>query len=326
MQLRLVGKKRTKLEETPIAMSSTLLLTNRYPFADARQIFDGDAASGVFSNPDNALGNHVIRVFLESLLPTRQLAQAALGAFRANMLQDVTALLMPLTARFNLYAAECLPVATRCDVHDAQVNAKHVVNVLRRRFLYVTGRGKIELTAMENQVRFALLRCQQRALAFPANKGDAFSAVHCPDRDYQPVHVPAQNTVIIGNGAVGLESPLGVPVQFVGVGNAGNAAHHDLSRQAKGGARLMVRQFVEAILPKLFTLPSTLTDSVTGSVGRFHRLFERGKLPACRKEFDLSHKFHTLSVAQDGSIVKYGRDRAHSSPPLKRGVSCASLR
>ena len=178
---------------------------------------------------------------------------------------------------------------------------------------------------MENQVRFALLRLQQRALALTANKRDALSTVHCPDRDFGLVNVPAQNAVIIGDRAIGLESPLGVPVQFVGVGNAGDTAHDHLSRQTKSGACFVVGQFVEAILPELFTLPRPRADSVTGSVGRFHRLFECGKLSSRRKEFDLRHEVHASSVARNGSSVKYGKNRAHFSPPLKRGVSCASF-
>lgn len=55
-----VFHERTQLSKAPSAVSSAMRPTNRDPFADALQIFKGNAASGVFSGGDYSLADAVV--------------------------------------------------------------------------------------------------------------------------------------------------------------------------------------------------------------------------------------------------------------------------
>lgn len=318
MQLRLVGQKCTKLEETPIAMSSTLLLANCYPFADARQIFDGDTARGVFSNPDNTLGNHVVRVFLESLLSARQLAQAAFGAFRANVLQDVTALLMPLATGFNLCAAEGLPIATRRNVHDAQVNSYPTIRLALFWLSHITDLMQVKPAVAVNQIRLTAQGAKHLLLARATDKRNLQSPADCPDGDNAFVCVPCKDTGIIADAALRSKQPFRPLVFAVGVGHLANRMERNLSRKPKSLPYIAVGEFLQTDAAKVPVLPSLFTDVITGCIHLLHRVQQGIGLFGRRSQLHLGNEFHGLSIAHSSNMCKSAR---FSSPQLKLGES-----
>ena len=60
--LRLVVKERPQLCEAPSMQRRPLTFSGLYPVADAIKFFDGDSASGAFSETDDLLGNFVVGV------------------------------------------------------------------------------------------------------------------------------------------------------------------------------------------------------------------------------------------------------------------------
>jgi hypothetical protein len=66
-----------------------------------------------------------------------------------------------------------------------------------------------------------------------------------------------------------------------------NAAHHDLSRQAKRIAYGLVRQAMKWKLTKRAGVPGYSTDGIAGVVGHFQRLQKGIGLVVIREKFDL---------------------------------------
>src|ERR1700730_17101415 len=76
---RLVVEERPELEKGPTVENSPLLAPSPYPFANPRQIFDGDPAPGAFSESNDLLTYHVVRVFGKARLFAGQFLQSTLG-------------------------------------------------------------------------------------------------------------------------------------------------------------------------------------------------------------------------------------------------------
>jgi hypothetical protein len=106
-QLRLVADKRSQLTEGPIAVSRSLPWpANPYPRSDAAQIFKRNHPLRAFGFGKKPLADGVIGIFLKAPLATLEVVQAALGRFGSDLLQCLTAPLVPLTAAFDLLTAE----------------------------------------------------------------------------------------------------------------------------------------------------------------------------------------------------------------------------
>jgi hypothetical protein len=100
-----------------------------------RQIFDGNRALRVAQRApgrrNNPFGETVVDMLGESALLTSKHTQAAAAAECAEFLEFVPEPPMPLAHVLDRLARMDFPVAIGCDVRDAQIDAKHVVNINR---------------------------------------------------------------------------------------------------------------------------------------------------------------------------------------------------
>jgi hypothetical protein len=99
-----------------------LVLTNGNPIADAREIFKGDAASGVFGLAHNRLADDVIRVGLKPLLPPSELLEVSLRASRSPRLETCAELGGAGTNSENLSSRMGLTVRVKSKVADTEVD------------------------------------------------------------------------------------------------------------------------------------------------------------------------------------------------------------
>ncbi len=89
-----------------------------------------------------------------------------------------------------------------------------------------------------------------------------------------------------------IERTTGVLVQFVGIGNFGDAADGQLCRQSKVFTNMLVGQSVYGKLSEGAIVPGRLTDGVTGGVGTFERVQQALCLVRHRKEFQVHGQSH----------------------------------
>lgn len=86
----LVRDERPELSEGPAHVTRTLRPPNRYPVADPRKVFKGDAAFGVLSLADESLRDHMVRIGSEPGLTTGQALEMTLCALGPTTLKRAT--------------------------------------------------------------------------------------------------------------------------------------------------------------------------------------------------------------------------------------------
>jgi len=306
-QLSLVSQQLAQFAKGPLTVSGALIGPNRCPVTDARQVLKGYIPAGDFRLLNNALADDVIRVLLEAPLAATQPLQLALGASGSDFLQGATQTFVVLARALHLFTAKALTVAVRRQIDDAEVYPQHVFQFTGRRLLDVAHGEQVERALDQYKVTLALPRPEQFALALAAHKRQAQPTVNGPDANLSLVHVPAENTVIVGNAARRLEGALRLAVQLVRVGHLRDATDHHLRRQRRERlSRRVVRQLVKVVLAERPRLPRLFTQPVARGVSRFQRALQGVRLALVGLEFDLCYQLHGSSIAQMRETVKYG--------------------
>ena len=303
-QPRLVFDKGAKLEERPRVLDASLCLTNSCPGADALQVFQGDAASGVFGLRNQLLGNAVVLVSSKAGFLTTAFLQEPLGRLRAFGLKGSPEPGITVAQPLDRAPGELLPFGIDGDVRNAEVHAEEVFHEGGRRVHRVAGCQEVKIPVRENEVAFSLPGGKEVALSIPTHEGDALPSAVRPDRDFGPVHVPADDPVIVGDGTEGPERALGFFVQFVGVRNFGDAPDHHLSRQAGEGLGLVVEPTMDRVLAEDLVVPRPGRYAVASRVRPFKGFLEGDGLFGSRTEFHLGREFHTLNIRLLGPNVK----------------------
>src|SRR5436305_324167 len=96
---------------------------------------------GLLNNP---FGDHMIGVFLETGLLTRQFLEMPLGAFRATLLQALTQGMHTLSILLDNFTAEGLAFAIGSKVDDTQVNSEGIRGFIGRRGRNIKGDCQVE--------------------------------------------------------------------------------------------------------------------------------------------------------------------------------------
>ncbi len=296
--LRLVGQERSELRKSPVGMLGSVFPPNSCPRAYVLQILYSNRPVRVFGFRDKFLADSMVHVALIAALLTAQFLESALGRWSAYLLQDASTLLIPLAILLYSFAAIALTVRVGSDVGDAKVNAKRVINLLRRRLWNLAHGKQKELAFAIDQIRFALTGFKHFLLSFTANVRDRLATANSPDIDELLLSSPCQNAVIKSNRAKRFEFPASMLVQLVSIGNFGNTAHHNLSRKPAAFSNVRVKGFMDGVLPKSLRSPRKLTYPITSGVSLLKRFFEKSGLLSARIQFDLRYQFHTRSITQ----------------------------
>src|SRR5262249_23924664 len=123
---RLVADQRPQLSESPIAVSRSLPWPcNPRPLANTAQIFERNRPLRAFGFGNGPFADVVVRIFLKAPLTTCKPLQMAPGRLCSDLLESLTARLIPLAAAFNVLTRKRLAVAVGCQIHNAQINTQN---------------------------------------------------------------------------------------------------------------------------------------------------------------------------------------------------------
>src|SRR5690606_19589199 len=143
-QTSLVLDEGAKLMERPTVLDATLSLLNRDPFADALEVFQGDAATGAFGLRDQPLADDVVDITGEPLLLPPALLEKLFGRLGAFGLKPRPEFRITLSQAVQARAGVGLTVRVGSDVDDAEVHTKPVFRLPRRRLRHVYDNGEVE--------------------------------------------------------------------------------------------------------------------------------------------------------------------------------------
>ena len=294
--LRFVFNKASQLEERPARQCSSLRLANRYPVADVRQVFQRNAAVGVFGFFYNGLADIVVGPGSEATFFASQFFQTATCRLCTLGLQLSAQLPLAIANRLDRLALVNRLVTIDGDIRNAHVNAQKLVNVLWSWLVNVAGRKQVEFTVNQAQVRFTTLMDKHSFVVLTRNKAHALATVNRPYRNLVFIHLPGQDTGVVRDRPKRLEGALSLAVKLVGVSHFGDTSNDNLSGQVKQTPNVVVDQLVNRELPKGLRIPSLLAYPIARSIGRLKGTLQAVGLCIGRLEFYFRCQFH-------GSIV-----------------------
>jgi hypothetical protein len=249
------------------------------------------------------------------------LVQAAFGRFRADLLERLAAVCIPLAAALDLLTRKRLAVTIGCQIHNAQIDAKCAFGVNRFRRFDLAGNEQIPLASDERQIGFSALCSKQFALTLATDERDRLPPVECPDRDFRPLEVVGQDAIVVGDRAMGLKRALCLAIELIGIRDFADTTNRQLRCQAECLTYRLIGQFVDRKLAKRPAPPCHLTDVVARGVGRLKRAAQRISLFRRWKQLDGGGQSHIMSMSQSERPCKYALKRAEAwrfLPPLKR--------
>ena len=317
-----VVDKLTQLKERPAMQGGSLTLSNRYPGADAFEVFQGNSASSALSVFHDALADRVVHISGKMRFLLGSLLQTAFGRLGSLGLQLLAEPAVAIAHIIHLRRRVHLPIGVHGNVRHSQVNTHHVSNINRGGLLDLTGSKEIELTVNQGKVGLPMSEAQQIVLPGTTDKGYFLTATQAPDGDPSIGQTPVENSIIVGDRPVFLEPSSHLMVKPVSIGYLTDAPHHDLSRQGEISSCLSIGEFVELILTKGLGLPCRAADRIAGSIRCFQGLTQQLYLSFIREQLDLSCKFHTYIIRQGQNLE---RRCAFPLPPKAGSFHARSL-
>ena len=293
IQLSLVEEFVFKVVKCPAMQGGSLRLSNRYPVADAIQIFEGDATSSAadgvrtarrlkvscdpigLSLNHNAFADAVIGIVSETLFLVSLALQQSFGRECAFLLQLATQAAVAMTHAVDVAALVDLSIAVHGNVDDTPVHAQILLNVGGGWLLNLAGRQQIEFAIVIPQVALAFLVLEQFALAIPTDIRYFLPSAQHPDRHRLLVPPIGQNAAVIGDRAMFLERTQAILVRLVAVGNLTQTAYRQLGRQRVFAAQTLVQRTVQHELVKYLVFPGVVADRVAGGIRVLKRGFEQ---------------------------------------------------
>jgi hypothetical protein len=270
------------------------MLSNRYPSADALEVFQGNSASSALSMFHDALADRVVHVGGEARFLLGSLLQSEFGRLGSLSLELLTKPAVAITHVVHQGRRIHLPIRVHSDVRYSQVNSNHVSDINRLRLLYLTSSKEVELAVNQSEISLSMPKAQEIILPRAADKWYLLTTPQAPDRNDPIWQSPVEDSVVIGDSPILLESASLPVIQLIAVSHLADTADNHLCCQGERGSRLSVSEFVKLKLAKCIGLPCRATDSVAGSIRRLQGLTQQLCLGFIRKQFDLGCKFHGL--------------------------------
>lgn len=302
---RLVLNLLAQIVKRPCGMLPSLALLNSCSFPDTLQIFEGNTERVTLSLFNNPFGDGVIDLFRHARFFAAALLEQTAGGLSALALQFTAQFCVTFTQAVEMISRVSLAHRIGGDVFDTQVYPKKFFNVLRFGLFNFAGSKEIELTIHQYQIAFTPLVIEQFKLARASQEGDAQSAINRPDGYFLFGDVPAEDSIIVGDRAVGFEVALGFVVQFVGVCYFTQTANSQLGRKVKLDFQIVVNHLLQPKLIKDPAVPGYITDVIAGGVSLFE-CFKKGLMLLWgRLQFDFSGQFHRKIVPHYQLVDKF---------------------
>lgn len=315
-----VRDKLLQLVERPAMQIATLRATNPYPLADALQILKSNPAAGVFSPIHNLFADTMIFLLDKTLFLAGKTFQNTTRRSGSFGLQSATLAEATAANTEHVRPAVLIAVTIGGYVDNTHIDAQNAINVNRFGRFDLAGNEQVEVTSDKAQVGFASVAMQEFKSPVATNERNTLPAVECPDGHLPFGQIERQDTGIVGETAVHLETAPFLLADSVTVGDFGNGANNHLCGKVEPLADGMVSQLVQAELSKHLFGESLFTNPVTRAVGFLKRGFEKFVLFRRRLQFDLRRQLHIVKFSTDVLLSQATALRAVRIPlPLKRG-------
>ena len=152
---RFVLHERSELGECPIGVARSLPPANRSPVADAREVFQGNPAPGVFGGAHQSLADAVVRVGLEARLLPSQRLQFPFGRACPAALEIAATVYEGASLPFDLLAGVDGGVGVYSNVDDSQIDAEIVLHIARRNIGHVERSVQVEHSVPKDEISLA---------------------------------------------------------------------------------------------------------------------------------------------------------------------------
>jgi hypothetical protein len=286
--LSFIFDKASQLEERPTRKGSSLRLSNRYPITDAAQFLDDDPAVGVFSLSYDFFADIVVGPSGETPFfagKFSQTATAGMGTFFLKFCSKLTVAISHFLDRLSLMSSL---VTVNRDISNAHIDAQKIVNIVYGWLVNIASGKQVKVAINQAKVRFTALINKHSAVIVATNKRDFLSACYRPDGNNTFIHLPGQNTQVIGDGAEQLKRALSFLVEFVRVAYLRDTTHNQLRGQVKRRLDFIVGKLVDLELPKGLGIPRQITNPITSGVSGFQCSLQACGLCVGRNKFYLS--------------------------------------
>lgn len=307
-----VHNKGSELVEGPICQSCVMPLPNRYPIANALEIFKANSATGALSVRHNGFTDPVVFVLLIT------------GLFAAKLLQFPSSRAGTLPLKISSSVGGLPPVfldvlsrvdvaiTVGRDVDDSEVNSEHFLWSEEWGLIYFANSRQVKGSLHEEEINLPLSMGKKFPLSFPTGKWDYLPAINSPDRDFV-VCLEAQDSVVEGESPKQAKASSGPAIEFVSIRNLRDAANHNLGGKPRTCSNVVVDQLVQSVLTEDPLLPGGRTDLVTDGVGLFKGTPQSPTLLFGWGELEIDDESHSSNLTSNGQFVKNGKEDGHSS-------------
>lgn len=299
----LVLDKLPQLVETPVGQSCSLWLSGRNPFTNILEVFKSYCASGAFSLVHDLLRDTVVLIGLEvSLLPC-DLFKFATGRNSTLLLKICPTINVFTAYLLNLLTSMCIGIRVSSNVDYTEVDTYYIIGNTKRWLFNFTHRVKVEVTCTINQIYFAFAKWKKLSLIVSADKSYGLSTFHCPDVNHIAFR-EADNSIVIGNAAMFLESTFSLFIHLVGISDFSDATNNHLSSKLVGIFNRVVNQFMQIKLLESLSVPSLLTNIVASLISPLKRRAENLRLFTSWLQLEINDQFHGTQYATNYQVWK----------------------
>ena len=266
----LVRQERTQLEERPRVQRAPLGLPDRYPIADAVEVFDGNAASGALGLTDEMLADAVVGMAVEVLLLSSKLSEVSIRGFRAPVLERLAELGGAVSGGVDGCSRVALSVGVDRDVSDTKIDAEPSLWIDRATLGYFDGNEEKQLALAIDQIGLASNALESPAMVRTDCTGDDDSAVNRKQADAVEPVLEGVDTLVVGDSAMRLEyGQLGL-VALVDLADLRDGSNGVLRREAEALSKLPIVEMLQVDLVGAANLESALCKPRTGFVDTSH--------------------------------------------------------
>lgn len=304
-KLRFVRNESAKLVERPSVMRAPLRPANRYPIADALEVFEGNTACGAFGLAHDRLRDAVIDGGNEALLARPAFPQKPLGALGPFLLKPLSQAMVSVTKPVQVPAAECLAIAISRNVDNTEINAKPTFRVERLRLGHVARADQEPLATDVGEVGLALPESEHRLLPFSGSPRNLKSAFDRPQADDVILH-ETEDAIVVRLRPVLPKGRCALPADFEGVSHFGDAPNRCLGGKPKLKAQIAIGKLVKVVLPEHSGVKTLRRKPSARSVAALKRRFQGDGLFGGGQELHLGNQFHPSSIEHPAALRNEG--------------------
>jgi len=297
-----VGKERPQLMESPVRQSCSLVPSGRYPLSDTAEVFDRDRRFGAFGICYDCLRDAVVHVFLKSCLLSGNLLEFTLRRARLFLLKVAPSMFELAAVRVDRFAAVGFPPGVCGNINNAKVHSKDIRGFYQLGIVYIAHNRKEKFTVDSHQIDFAFAEREPFPLPLAHGERNLLSSGKGPDRN-DLVFGESDNIAVVGLCGILSESPLNFPIQFIRVRDLGNRTDDHLGGERESSSRVVIRKFMEMVLPEDLCFPSARREIVTGGIRHLKRCLKDGGLLLRRFQFQVHNQLHNTSIGEFHVLV-----------------------